>query len=1051
MNLKNWTRFCLRNQLVILLFFLGVTLWGIRALDRTPIDAIPDLSENQVIVLTEWNGRSAQEVEDQITFPLSSSLQGLAGVQNVRASSSFGYSMITVIFKDSVDVYFARARVLERLNALPFKLPESVVPSLGPDATGLGWVYEYYLDDSEARSKGKSLHLGEMRSLQDWTLRYAFAGVPGVAEVAGLGGYVRQYQIDVRPDSLRAYGLGLAQVSQAVVNGSRNVGGGVVESEGREWTLRGLALVEKPEDLEELLVGYFQGRPVQLKHVASVSMGPAERRGVLDRNGQEIVGGVIVMRYGENPLEVIQGVKNKIEEIQSVLPEGIRIRAFYDRSELIHRAIDTLKVTLIEAIILVTLAHIIFLRHLRSILVVTLPLPLSILIAFIFMDLFHVTSNIMSLSGIAIAIGVLVDAGIVITEAVLREARFVQEGKRPGLKYPEDLPEIIIRSIGLVGRPLFYSMAIILLAFVPVFALEGQEGKLFHPLAFTKTFAMMGSVFLALSLVPVLCRYLIRGHLHDENENPLMRGLLGIYLPALKWAMERRFIVLFCAAGLFIFSVSWATRLGKEFMPPLNEGMLLFMPTTLPGVSIPEIKRVMALQDQILAQIPEIDQAVGKLGRAESATDPAPPNMLETTIQLKPKSEWREGMTSQKIREEIIARMQDFPGFVPALLQPIENRVLMLSTGIRAQLGVKIFGPNLDTIQKTAFDVERILKTVPGAADVIAERFTGTPYLEFHLDREAAAQYGVPVGDVLETLETAIGGKVLATTIQGRQRIPIRVRYGRELRDTPAMLGKVLVMSQGGFSVPLEKIVQIKSVMGPSMISSENGQLRGFVQSNVRGRDLGGFVDEAKKRISTELTLPPGVYLGWSGQYENQIRAQKALVMIFPVVLGVILILLYFCYRSWTEASHVLLSVPFALSGGMIFQSLLGTPFSVAVWVGYIALFGTAIQTGMVMVLYLEESVTERFKLKGSALNPMELRQAILDGAALRLRPKVMTVATVLVSLAFVMIPFLSGDRTGIEVMRPIAIPVVGGMVSSLIHVLIVTPILFEWIRKRES
>ncbi len=1050
MSLKKWTDFCLRNQVMVLLFFAGVTIAGVYALYRTPIDAIPDLSENQVIVLSEWPGRSAQEVEDQITFPLNSSLQGLAGVQNVRASSSFGYSMITVIFQDSIDVYFARARVLERLNALPFKLPEGVVPSMGPDATGLGWVYQYYLDDTEAKEKGTALNLGEMRSLQDWTLRYAFSGVPGVAEVAGLGGFVRQYQIDVNPDSLRAYGVGLAQVSQAVVNGSRNVGGGIIERESREWTLRGLALVEKPEDLEELLIGYFQGKPIQLKQVATVSMGPAERRGVLDFNGREVVGGVIVMRYGENPLQVIEGVKNKMIEIQSALPEGIKIRSFYDRSELIHKAVDTLKVTLIEAIILVTLAHIVFLRHFRSILVVTIPLPLSILIAFIFMDFFHVTSNIMSLSGIAIAIGVLVDAGIVITEAVLREARFVQEGHRPGERYPQDLTKIIVRSIGLVGRPIFFSMAIILLAFVPVFALQGQEGKLFHPLAFTKTLAMVGSVVLALSLVPVLCRLLIRGTIHDENENGLMSFLLRIYLPVLKWAMERRAWVLLGAGSLLIFSLSIASRLGSEFMPPLNEGMLLFMPTTLPGASIPEIKRVMALQDQVLSKIPEIESAVGKLGRAESATDPAPPNMLETTIQLKEKSQWRAGMTEAKLRMEIIDQMQQFPGFVPALLQPIENRVLMLSTGIRAQVGVKIFGPDLEVIQKSAFQVEQILKKVPGSADVIAERFTGTPYLEFQVNRNAAAQYGVAVGEILETMETAMGGKVLATTIQGRQRIPIRVRYARELRDTPEILGKVLLMSQSGVSVPLEKVASWREVMGPSMISSENGQLRGFVQANVRERDLGGFVEEAKRKLSEELQLPQGVYLGWSGQYENQIRAQKSLWLIFPIVIGVIFILLYLCYQSWIEASHVLLSVPFALSGGLLLQSYLGTPFSVAVWVGYIALFGTAIQTGMVMVLYLEESVREKVKLKGRALTLIELREAVLEGSALRLRPKVMTVATVLVSLAFVMIPVLSGDRTGIEVMRPIAIPVVGGMISSLLHVLIVTPILFEWIRKRE-
>jgi len=1014
------------------------------------MDAIPDLSENQVIVFTEWTGRSAQEVEDQITYPLSTTLQGLAGVKTVRAQSAFSFSMLTVIFEDSVDVYFARARVLERLNALPIQLPEGVLPSLGPDATGLGWVYQYYLDDSRARKEGRGLDLGELRAVQDWLVRYQLNSVPGVAEVASVGGFVRQYQVDVDPNKLRAYGISLPEVSRAVAGSNRNVGGGVIEQGGREFTIRGMALVASVEDLKQAVVGYATGQPIRLEQVATVSMGPEGRRGILDKDGQEIVGGIVVMRYGESTVDVIRRVKEKIAELQPALPQGVVIRPFYDRSELIDRAIHTLQVTLFEEMVLVTLAHIVFLWHFRSILIVTVPLPLSILVSFILMRQSGMTSNIMSLSGIAIAIGVLVDAGIVITEAVLREAREVQEGRVSGLRYPQDILEIVRRASALVGRPIFFSMSIIILAFIPVFALTGQEGKLFHPLAFTKTFAMIGSSLLAVTLVPVLCSFFVRGHLHDENDNGLMRFLLGLYLPALRWALRHRAVVLACAAAILFSAIFLAARMGKEFMPTLNERAILFMPTTLPSASISEINRTMAAQDKILASFPEVESVVGKLGRAETATDPAPISMLETTVTLKPTSQWRAGVSLESLQAEMLREMQKFPGFVPAFLQPIENRVLMLSTGIRTQVGVKIFGDDLERLEEIALEVEKAMRNIPGVADLYAERVTGSPYLEIRVRREDAAQYGVDIGEMNEVIETAVGGKILSTAIEGRKRFPIRVRYARELRDSPEALRQILLMGRNGSPVPLGKVADIQVMMGPAMVSSENGLLRVYVQCNVRDRDLGGFVEEAKQVVASQVKLPAGYYISWSGQYENQIRAKKTLAVVFPTVLFIIFILLYLTYGSFIEAAHVLMAVPFALSGGVFLQYALGYNFSVAVWVGYIALFGTAVQTGVVMVIYLEEALRRKELQKGDAFGKGDLEDAVIEGAALRLRPKVMTVATIVASLLVVMVPIFSGERTGVEIMRPIAVPVIGGMISSLLHILIVTPVIFCLLREWE-
>jgi copper/silver efflux system protein len=1047
----------LRNRFLVLAFYLLLTGWGIWSVYQTPIDAIPDLSENQVIVFTDWPGRSPKEVEDQVTYPLTVNLQGLAGVKTVRASSNFGFSMVTVIFEDSIDTYFARTRVLERLNTISSQMPRGVVPTLGPDATGLGWIYQYYLDTSKAGALGKGYDLGELRALQDWFIRYQLNSVPGVAEVASIGGFVRQYHIDIDPNKLRAYGITLKDTLQAVTGSNNNVGGNVIEQNSMEYIIRGLALVQSTTDLEQILVGYKEGQPILIRDISTVQLGPDFRRGTLDRNGQEVVGGIVIARYGVSTSELIGKVKTKLTELQSGLPQGVEIRPFYDRSELIERAVSTLRFALIEAIILVTIAHIVFLMHFRSIAIVTIPLPLSILMSFILMKEFGITSNIMSLSGIAIAIGVLVDAGIVVTECVIREAhlrieRDIPKGsdqeKRQFLA--DHIFEITRDATRLVVRPIFFSMAIIILAFIPVFALTGQEGKLFHPLAFTKTFAMICSTLVAVTLVPVLCTLLVRGKIHDENENWIMRHLLSIYLPILKWVLSHRALTLIGAAILFVSALLIAlTQMGREFMPPLNERALLFMPTTVPSASITEVKRVMAQQDVILSSFPEVEEVVGKLGRAETATDPAPISMIETTITLKPESKWRPGLTKDQLVAEMMEAMSRFPGFTPAILQPIENRVLMLSTGSRMQVAVKLFGSDLDVLEKKALEVEGLLRTIPGAADVYARRNVGAPYLEINLKRIELARYGVSTEEVLDTIETAIGGRTLTTTIEGRQRFPVRVRYSKELRDKPRAIEDILVYSMNGTPIPLGKITEIKTVMGPAEIPSENGQLRGLVECNVRGRDLGGFVEEAKHKVAESIKMPAGSYIVWGGQYENLIRANRTLTAIIPVVVLIIFLLLYIIYHSLKEAAHVLLAVPFALTGGVFLQWILGFNFSVAVWVGYIALFGTAVQTGVVMVIYLEEAVKRKVTQFGT-LTREQLRDAIIEGAALRLRPKVMTVSTVLASLIPLMLPIFSDERTGIEVMRPIAAPVIGGMISSLIHILLVTPVIFYWLRERE-
>lgn len=1107
----------LKNRFLVACGVLMLVALGVRAVYLTPVDAIPDLTENQVLVYADWMGRGPQEVEDQVTYPLTTGLQGLSGVKDVRATSMFGFSLITIIFEDKTDQYFARTRVLERLNYLQASMPEGVKPQLGPDATGLGWVYQYYLDVDPQKAPDGGYDLAKLRSVQDWFIRYQLSSVSGIAEVASIGGFVKQYQIELSSTKMRSAGVSLMDVMTAVQNANLNVGGKVVEENGAEFVLRGIGLVETTEDLELIALKTMEGTPLFLKDIATVQIGGDFRRGALDLNGHEVVGGTVVMRTGENAKAVIENIKQRIAQISPSLPPGISIKPFYDRSELIDSTIGTLKHALFEEIILVTLAHILFLWHFRSILIVTLPLPVSILISFLLMKELDITSNIMSLTGIAIAIGVLVDAAIVVTENVIRHAELAEEKKGSALTRQETW-HVTLAACRQVGRPIFFAMAIIILAFVPVFALSGQEGKLFHPLAFTKTFAMIGSTLLAVTMVPVLCSLLVRGPFHAEKDNVIMRFLLSVYDPVLNWALNHRRTVVALALGILAsalvvaFGLPRATvkqlreggwpRLaqltagfGKEFMPPLNEGSLLFMPVLMPKTGLKEIQRVMAWQDTIISQIPEVATVAGKLGRFESATDPAPTEMLETTIMLKPEyvpdgrftmkrnPVWREGMTIEKLKAELTEKMK-LVGYVPALLQPIENRILMLYTGIRAQVGIKIYGDNLDQLQQKAFEVEKLVNSIEGATGVSPSRIQGKPYLNIKVDRRAIARYGLTVREVLDAVEVATGGKNVSTTIEGRERYPIQVRVERGERDDIEKLSRLLIttrpgaapaaasaaptgggMGGGGMgggaaapaapagmaggassatAIPLGMVAKITRETGANEIASENGRLRAYVQSNVQDRDLGGFVQEIEQKLKTIDWQ--GMTWRMTGEYENQRRFVQTMTLVFPGVLLIIFVLLYLVYHSALEAAHVMLAVPFALSGGVFLQYLLGYNFNGAVWVGYIALFGTAVQTGVVMVVYLEETVKARLAEKGAAFTYDDLVQAVKDGARLRLRPKVMTVATIVASL----MPIMWSHRQGAEVMKPLATPVIGGMISSLIHILIVTPVIFLWLRGRE-
>jgi Cu(I)/Ag(I) efflux system membrane protein CusA/SilA len=1024
----------LKNRFIVIVLYLGLAGWGWWALRATPIDAIPDLSDNQVIVFTDWPGHSPQEVEDQVTYPLTTNLQGLAGVRVVRSQSAFGFSMVYVVFENSVDLYFARTRVLERMSLVSKTLPAGVMPTLGPDATGVGHVF-WYTIESPTHS------LRELRTLQDWFVRYQLNAVPGVAEVASVGGHVQQYQVDVDPNRLRTYNLPLNAVVAAVRDSNLNVGGNVLESNGAWLIVRGVGLIQSVDDVKRIVVGASNGVPLYVDQVANVQVGNAFRVASLVKGEHEAVGGVVVARSGVNTKEVIDAVKARIAQIAPGLPPGVTIVPFYDRSDLIEQAADTLRTALLEEIALVTLAHVVFLMHFRSILIVTLPLPLAVLASFLGMYYAGISSNIMSLAGIAIAIGVLVDAGIVVTENAFRQVE--QRGVDP--RDRARVWQTVRDSTRLVGRPVFFSMAIILLAFVPVFALSGQEGKLFHPLAFTKTFAVLAATVIAVTLVPVLCTVLLGGKLHAEEANPVMRGLRGLYRPLLEAALAHRLPTISAAGLLFVGALFLARGIGSEFMPPLNEGDLMFMPIADPSISLEENTQIAARQNAELMKFPEVEYVVAKVARAETSTDPAPLNMTETIVHLKPKDQWRPGLTLDRLRAEMGQAVR-LPGVSNIWTMPIINRIDMLTTGIRSEVGVKIFGTDLGVLEGLARQVADSLRRVPGASNVYPEQVTSGQYLNVGVDRTAAARYGIGVGDIQQVVQTAIGETALTTTIEGRERFPIRVRYAPEYRSDAQALGRALVASPGGFQVPLAQVARIEHARGPAMISSENGLLLATVLLNVQGRDVGGFVEEARATVARDVALPAGYYVGWSGRWENQERARARLQIVLPIVLLVIFVLLYFTYHSVAEAAHVLLAVPFALTGGVYLLWLLGYNFSVAVWVGFIALFGTAVQTGVVMVIYLEEAVERKRRELGGTLSRAALRDAVMEGALLRLRPKVMTVATVVAGL----LPIMWSTRAGAEVMKPLATPVLGGMVSSLLHVLIVTPVIFFWLSERQ-
>jgi len=1025
-----------RNRIVIAMIFAVIIAAGVWAVITTPVDAIPDLSDNQVIVFTDYPGRSPQVVEDQVTYPLAVNLQGLPMVKAVRASSAFGFSMIYVIFDDKADIYWARTRVLERLNYAASLLPPGVTPTLGPDGTGVGHVFWYTIE-------GKGYDLEQLRTLQDWFVRYQLNTVQGVAEVASIGGFVREYQIDLDPNRLFSYKITAGQVMEAVRRSNSDVGGRLVEQADAEYLIRGKGYIKSPKDLEDIVVGAdMRGTPIYVRNLGTVQVGGAIRRGMLDMNGEgEAVGGIVVMRYGENAKDVIDRVKEKIDSLSKGLPPGVTIKVSYDRSDLIERAIHTLKRALTEESIVVSLVVLVFLLHFQSALVIVLTLPVAVLISFITMKLMGVSSNIMSLGGIAIAIGVLVDAGVIMVENCYRHLSGMPPEERK-----EKRLEVVIASARQVGRAIFFSLAIIVLSFVPVFLLEGQEGKLFHPLAFTKTFSMMGSALIAITLVPVLMYWFMRGKMPPESANPVSSFFIKLYSPVIRWVLRyKKSTILLNVIALGI-AIPLFISIGSEFMPPLDEGSLLYMPVTLPNISISEAKRLIQVQDKIIKSIPEVENVLGKVGRAETSTDPAPVSMFESIIILKPKEQWRPGVTRNDIVSELDGKLQQI-GVRNGWTQPIINRINMLSTGVRTDLGVKIFGNDLNVLKDLAVQAEGILKNVPGAADVVAERVTGGNYLDIDIDRESAARYNVKVGDIQDMIETALGGAMLSTSVEGRERFPIRIRYMRDYRDNIPAIQRILVSgmtSDTPTQIPLSLVTRLKVSTGAPEINSEGGLLRSIVFLNVRGRDMGGFVNQAKQVLEQQLKLPPGYYVAWSGQWENQVRAKKRLQLLVPAGILIIFILLYFTFHSAIEACMVMLSVPFALVGGVYLVKALGYNMSVAVWVGFIALYGIAVETGVVMVIYLHEALDR--KLIHGSCTEQDIYDATFEGAVLRLRPKLMTVAVALIGL----VPIMWSTGTGADVMKPIAAPMIGGMISSAVHVLIMTPVLFVLMKTRE-
>jgi Cu(I)/Ag(I) efflux system membrane protein CusA/SilA len=1027
-----------RNRFLVLLATLFITLAGIWSVLKTPLDAIPDLSDVQVILYTEFPGQAPQVVEDQVTYPLSTALLSVPKSKVVRGFSFFGASFVYVIFEDGTDIYWARSRVLEYVNSVSGKLPKGVTPTLGPDATGVGWVYQYAV-------LAKNKTLAELRTLQDWYLRYQLAKAPGVAEVASIGGFVQQYQVTVDPAKLKAYGIPLMRVAEVIRNSNRDVGGRTLEMAETEYMVRGRGYLRGKGDIENLVLKAQYGTPVRIADIGRVELVADERRGITELNGEgEVVSGIAMARYGQNALEVIHNLKAKVEEISAGLPEGVSIATVYDRSELIHRAIDTLKRTLAEESLIVALVCIVFLLHLRSALVAILMLPVAILAAFIGMRALGINANIMSLGGIAIAVGAMIDAAIVMIENAHKHLERLKPGDSPG--------EAIIAACKEVGPALFFSLLIITVSFLPVFTLEAQEGRLFAPLAWTKTFSMAAAALLSVTLVPVLMLLFIRGKIRPEAENPVNRFLIRIYRPIIAGVMNWKKATIAAAAIVLAASVIPASRLGSEFMPTLNEGTLFYMPTTLPGISVTKAAELLQTQDKIIKSFPEVASVFGKAGRAQTATDPAPMEMFETVINLKPESEWRRGMTTDKLIAELDKALQ-FPGVANSWTMPIKARIDMLSTGIRTPVGIKVFGTDLVEMERLAKEIEAVVKAVPGTSSAFAERITGGFYLDIVPDRRALARYGLSVGEVMDVVAAALGGEMVTTTVEGRERFGVTVRYPRDLRSDPQAIARdVLVpvpaeMGAPATMVPLGQLAEVKITTGAPAIRTENALLSAYIYVDIRDRDIGSYVAEARQAVNEKVKFTPGTYVTWSGQFEYMERAIEKLKVVVPVTLLIIFLLLYLNFRRLSETLIVMLSVPFALVGGIWLMWLLGYNLSVAAAVGFIALAGVAAETGVIMLIYLDHAWTAiqaKCAAEGRRPQPADLYAAIMEGAVERVRPKMMTVTAIMAGL----LPILWGTGTGAEVMSRIAAPMVGGMISSTVLTLAVIPAIYGLVKE---
>ncbi|AYH45457.1 CusA/CzcA family heavy metal efflux RND transporter [Azoarcus sp. DN11] len=1031
-----------RNVFLVLLATLFVSAAGAYALKHTPVDALPDLSDVQVIVYADYPGQAPQVVEDQVTYPLTTALLAVPKAKVVRGFSMFGASYVYVIFEDGTDIYWARSRVLEYLSSAAGRMPAGVAPQIGPDATGVGWVYQYALT-------GKDRSLADLRSLQDWYVRYQLTKAHGVAEVASLGGFVREYQVTVDPHRLASYGIPLDRVAQVIRASNRDVGGRVVELAETEYMVRGRGYLRNAEDIARLVLKSEGGTPVLVRDVARVEMVPAERRGIAELNGEgEVASGIVMARFGQNALDVIANVKAKMAEIASGLPEATSIVPVYDRSALIERAIETLKGTLLEESLIVAAVCVIFLMHVRSALVAIITLPIGILVAFIAMRALGLGSNIMSLGGIAIAIGAMVDAAIVMIENVHKRLEHL-----PGDAPQSARAETMIRACKEVGPALFFSLLIITVSFLPVFTLEGQEGRMFSPLAFTKTFAMAGAALLSVTLVPVLMMLFIRGRIMPEAKNPVNRVLIWLYRPIIAWVMRHRWLTLIAAAVSMAITLYPASRIGSEFMPTLNEGTLLYMPASLPGMSVTKAGELLQTTDRIIKTFPEVESVYGKAGRANSATDPAPLEMFETVVNLKPESEWRPGMTTHKLIAEMDAALK-FPGVANSWTMPIKARLDMLSTGIRTPIGVKVFGKDLATIERLAREVEAVVRDVPGTTSAYAERVTGGFYLDITPDRSQLARYGITVDDFQMVVATALGGDPVTTTVEGLERYTVAVRYPRDLRDDPRRIAaEVFVpLPGGGGNLPLGQLAKVTLAKGAPAIRTENALLTAYVYVDIRDRDIGSYVADARRAVAAKVDFPPGYYATWSGQFEFMERAKEKLAVVVPLTLAIIFVLLYLNFRRLTETLIVMLSVPFALVGGIWLMWWLGYNMSVAVGVGFIALAGVAAETGVVMLIYLDhawEAIRARRLAEGRQPDAADLYHAIMEGAVERVRPKMMTVVAIIAGL----LPIMWGSGTGSEVMSRIAAPMVGGMLSSTVLTLGVIPAIYalvkEWRLKR--